>query len=318
MVLRKGLLYQLMSWAKMTPLVDQVLKAYGRSEQVKIQNLEHTEKLLRSLVSSGPQSLQVITDFDATLSRYHVNGKKCESSYGVIAHSPLVTKKVKDEAIELFDKYYPIEINVSMTAEEKTPYMIEWYEKSHDSFLSSSPRLKLSQITEMAKDAHVILRDNSHKLLKTLHKANIPALILSAGMGNLVEEILKVNSVNLPNVKVIANFMKFDETGTLKEFSEPVVHVYNKNEAVLHDDHTAYFENLKSRPNVILMGDSLGDVNMASGVQEASAVLKIGFLNTHFEEHLPAYMESYDVVLVDDQSMDFINSILDLVIYDAN
>jgi len=75
--------------------------------------------LLRSIVSSGPQGLQVITDFDATLSRYHLNGKKCESSYGVIAHSPLVDKKLKEDAIELFEKYYPIETNVSMSADEK-------------------------------------------------------------------------------------------------------------------------------------------------------------------------------------------------------
>ncbi|CAL8069850.1 unnamed protein product [Orchesella dallaii] len=317
MLLRKSLLYQLMSWAKMTPLVDQVLTAYGRSEQVKIKNLEQTEKLLQSIVSSGPQALQVITDFDATLSRYHANGKKCESSYGVIAHSPLVTKKLKEDAIELFEKYYPIEINVSMSADEKTPHMIEWYQKSHESFLDSYPRLNLSQITEMARDAHVILRENSHKMLKTLHSVNIPALVLSAGMGNLVEEILKINSVNFSNVKVIANFMQFDETGLLKGFSEPVVHVFNKNEAVLHDDHAAYFENLKSRHNVILMGDSLGDTNMATGVQNAETVLKIGFLNTHLEDHLPAYMDSFDVVLVDDQSMDFINSILDLVINDG-
>jgi len=200
---------------------------------------------------------------------------------------------------------------------KKTPYMIEWYEKSHEGFLDCNPRLQRSQITEMAKDAHVILRDNSHKMLKTLHSANIPALVLSAGMGNLVEEILKINSVNFSNVKVIANFMKFDEAGVLKSFSEPVVHVFNKNEAVLHDDHAAYFGNLKLRNNVILMGDSLGDTNMAMGVQDAEAVLKIGFLNTHFEDHLPAYMDSFDVVLVDDQSMDFINSILDLVIDDA-
>lgn len=56
--------------------------------------------------------------------------------------------------------------------------------------------------------------------------------------------------------------------------------MYNKNEAVLHNDNTGYFEDLKCRHNVILMGDSLGDTNMATGVKDVNAILKIGFLNT--------------------------------------
>lgn len=67
--------------------------------------------------------IQVITDFDATLTKFHVNGKRCDSSYGIIANSPLVPAKLKQEAKELFEKYYPIEINVELTAEEKTPHM---------------------------------------------------------------------------------------------------------------------------------------------------------------------------------------------------
>lgn len=53
---------------------------------------------------------------------------------------------------------------------------------------------------------------------------------------------------------------------------------------------------------------------MATGVKDPNVILKIGFLNTSVEDHLAAYMENYDVVLVDDQSMDFVNAILDLAI----
>lgn len=55
-------------------------------------------------------------------------------------------------------------------------------------------------------------------------------------------------------------------------------HVYNKNEVALHKQNSWYFEDLKCRHNVLLLGDSLGDANMAIGVN-ANAILKIGFLN---------------------------------------
>jgi HAD superfamily hydrolase (TIGR01544 family) len=90
--------------------------------------------------------------------------------------------------------------------------------------------------------------------------------------------------------------------------------MYNKNEAALHDDNTQYFKDLKERHNVILMGDSLGDANMDHGVANSKSVLKIGFLNVQVNEHLEAFMSAYDIVLLDDQSMDFVNLILNKIL----
>ena len=60
-------------------------------------------------------------------------------------------------------------------------------------------------------------------------------------------------------------------------FEDEIIHTFNKNENAVHK--SAYFEQLKTRSNIILMGDSLGDLHMADGVQENSAQLKIGYLN---------------------------------------
>ena len=60
-------------------------------------------------------------------------------------------------------------------------------------------------------------------------------------------------------------------------FKGELIHIYNKREGALLN--TGHFEELRSRPNVLLLGDSLGDLTMADGVQEVEKVLKIGFLN---------------------------------------
>ena len=56
------------------------------------------------------------------------------------------------------------------------------------------------------------------------------------------------------------------------------IHVFNKNEAAVHDSD--YFQNLSHRVNVLLMGDSLGDLHMADGAEHMESKLTIGFLNT--------------------------------------
>ena len=42
---------------------------------------------------------------------------------------------------------------------------------------------------------------------------------------------------------------------------------------------------------------------MADGLDNPEGVLKIGFLNANIEERLENYMNLYDIVLMDDQTM---------------
>lgn len=65
--------------------------------------------------------------------------------------------------------------------------------------------------------------------------------------------------------------------GVLKGFKGELIHVYNKHDGALRN--TEYFKQLKEYCNIILMGDSLGDLSMADGVPNVENMLKIGFLN---------------------------------------
>jgi len=65
--------------------------------------------------------------------------------------------------------------------------------------------------------------------------------------------------------------------GVLRAFKGELIHIYNKREGALLN--TGHFQELRTRPNVLLLGDSLGDLTMADGVQDMENILKIGFLN---------------------------------------
>jgi hypothetical protein len=61
---------------------------------------------------------------------------------------------------------------------------------------------------------------------------------------------------------------------------------------------------LEKRHNILLLGDSLGDADMANGLQFAEdEIVRVGFLNTSVNEKLETYLQRFDVVLTDDSSL---------------
>jgi len=83
--------------------------------------------------------------------------------------------------------------------------------------------------------------------------------------------------------------------------------MFNKNETAL--DNPAYFKELSHRGNALVLGDSLGDINMDKGMHAPGAILKIGFLNDKIEERMSSFINTFDVVLVDDQTFRFVDII---------
>lgn len=119
---------------------------------------------------------------------------------------------------------------------------------------------------------------------------------------------------------MISNFLRYDDTGTIQGFKDDMIHVFNKNEGFLRKSD--FYHLIEKRTNVILMGDSLGDAAMCEGIPESGNVLKIGFLYERVrllfielyirylvfillqkEEALASYVDTFDIVLVDDQTM---------------
>ncbi|KAL7976874.1 hypothetical protein Chor_008823 [Crotalus horridus] len=70
-------------------------------------------------------SLQIITDFDMTLSRFSHNGKRCPTCHNIIDNCKLITEECRKKLFQLKEIYYAIEIDPGLTVEEKYPYMVE-------------------------------------------------------------------------------------------------------------------------------------------------------------------------------------------------
>ena len=197
-----------------------------------------------------------------------------------------------------------------MTREQKLPHMIDWWQKSFDLVVSTG--ITRQNLVDIVRHSTTHLKEGCLWFFYTLERCEVPLLIFSAGLGDMIQEWLTQDCGNFKNIKIVSNFMSFDqETKKISGFQSTTIHIFNKNESVLLDTES---ENLiKNRPNVILIGDSLGDTDMANGVK-CNNILKIGFLNEHVEQLLPKYMDAYDIVTIKDATFSVPNAILRSII----
>uniref|UniRef100_A0A669CIM5 5'-nucleotidase n=1 Tax=Oreochromis niloticus TaxID=8128 RepID=A0A669CIM5_ORENI len=250
-------------------------KEIEKFSKLHMKDRDRVQEILQSMQKAGSKTLQVISDFDMTLTRFEYNGKRCPTCHNILERSDAISSDCKKKLQELLDKYYPIEIDSTLSVEEKLPLMVEWWTKAHE--LLVNQKIKKAGLAKAVKDSEAKLRDGYQYFFDHLNEHSIPLLIFSAGIGDILEEVIRQTEVFHPNVKVISNYMDFDESGVLKAFKGELIHIYNKKEGALLN--TGHFQELRTRTNVLLLGDSLGDLNMADGVQDMENILKIGFLN---------------------------------------
>ncbi|KAG7492280.1 hypothetical protein MATL_G00012800 [Megalops atlanticus] len=267
---------------------------------------KRVEEIIQAMHRAGPSTLQVISDFDMTLTRFAHNGKRCPTSHNILDNSKLISEDCKNNLKELLNTYYPIEIDSTHTVEEKLPLMVEWWTKAHNLLIQQKIRKDL--LAQVVKESDAMLREGYKVFFDQLHKHNIPLLIFSAGIGDVLEEVIHQNGVFHPNIRVFSNYMDFDENGILCAFKGQLIHTYNKREGALLN--AGHFQELQDRHNVLLLGDSLGDLTMADGVHNVENILKIGYLNDKVEERKESYLSTYDIVLEKDETMDVPNAIL--------
>ncbi|XP_067397417.1 7-methylguanosine phosphate-specific 5'-nucleotidase isoform X2 [Emydura macquarii macquarii] len=277
---------------------------------VLMKNPEHVKDVISALRKEGTDKLQVISDFDMTLSRFGFNGRRCPTSHNILDNSRVISEEGRKKLKELLHYYYPIEIDPNRTVEEKCPLMVEWWTRAHELLLQQ--KILKSDIAKIVRESEVMLRDGVNTFLDQLHQSNIPLFIFSAGVGDILEEVLRQAKVFHPNINVVSNYMDFDDKGILRQFKVPLIHTYNKNNTVL--ENTEYSQQLSTRTNILLLGDSLGDLSMADGVANVGNILTIGFLNDKVEERRGKYLDAYDIVLEKDETLDVVNGILGYIL----
>uniref|UniRef100_A0A6I8SP02 5'-nucleotidase n=1 Tax=Xenopus tropicalis TaxID=8364 RepID=A0A6I8SP02_XENTR len=269
-------------------------------DTVRMKDPEGVQEKIRLMHKGGQQKLQVGCAPDL-LPRL--------SYTDIIDNSNIISDECRKKLKGLFNTYYPHEMDPKKSVEEKYPLMVEWWSRAHD--LLYEQRIQKDRLAQVVKESNAMLRNGYDLFFNSLYQSEIPLFIFSAGIGDVLEEIIRQKGVFHPNTKVVSNYMDFDDNGIMKGFKGELIHTYNKNSSVLTD--TEYFKEIGHRTNIVLLGDTLGDLTMADGVTTVENIIKIGFLNDKVDELTEQFLQSYDIVLVRDETLDVVNGLLQYV-----
>jgi HAD superfamily hydrolase (TIGR01544 family) len=261
--------------------------------------------------------LLVITDFDRT-----VTTKSCGiSCHGVLEGCAELGAEYRAKATAITAHYLPIETSPDMTIEQKLPLMQDWYRQSHE-LLAAEP-LTAAVLERAAQDSAVALRPGFVTLMLTLERLGAPLIVCSAGLGNVVGALLRAKvpplaAACVAKLPIVSNWLQFagpDGTGKVSGFSQPLLHMFNKNGAFLREQiGAARWKSLtEGRTVALVLGDGLGDATMADGLDLAH-VLKVGFLNEtdpdRIASMLPQYELKFDAVILGDGSFEWVQGLL--------
>lgn len=129
---------------------------------------------------------------------------------------------------------------------------------------------------------------------------------------DVIEEILDFKQLMQPHVHVISNPMIFDSAPPHRciGFHRPLIHILNKGAVAIKG--TPFYSLAAHRPNGVLLGDALGDLQMGDGLDH-DTLLTIGLLNEKVDSMLMTFSDKFDVVITHDSSLGWLQALLTLI-----
>lgn len=243
----------------------------------------------------------VVADFDKTITTADSN-----TTFSLFSKSGFYDKKYAEERNNNYNHYRPIELDPDISSNEKFKILKEWQEASYQ--LMVKYKVRESDIKRILKMKNMLkLREYAIPFIKYLNKYNIPLIINSAGCGNFIIELLKLNNCYSDNIYVYSNILKF-ENDIIIDSIRDIIHSMNKNDIKLPK---YFFKKIKDKKYTIIIGDQLSDLEMSRALPNKN-IISFGFLESNVTKLKSLFMEKYDVVLENNENFNEINKILKL------
>ena len=257
------------------------------------------EKLEKMNINS--KNVYFILDFD-----YTITDEKGQDSWAACSNKDVMGKEIVDEMDELYKINKPIEIDYTIDRQKKEKIVEKWYLDVMN--LYEKYHMTKDKLNKSVEKANLIFRKGAKECLKWTASKNIPVIIVSAGVGNTIEKFLMDNDCYYNNMFIISNFLKFDEYGNIKKFEDKIIHSMNKNMEEKLPKNLQ--EKLSKKKYKILIGDILGDKDMA-GSQDEDTIVKIGMVNNSKIETFEIFKKYFDIVASkQDASFEILNDVI--------
>lgn len=248
--------------------------------------------------------LHIITDFDKTLTDVaYIDEKPVGSVIGLLRAGGHLGPEYTAESYALFNHYAPIEHDQNIPRIERMAKMEEWWIKHSELLIKC--HLNKKDMDAAMTAGHLHLRPGVIEAFKLLNENNVPIVIMSGGPAYMIQKQLEQTGIMAKNIHIVACYYEYDADGYMINYLQPIIHSQNKYEIILRE--FPFFEQLKERTNVILMGDQIDDLGMIEGF-DYSNLLTVAFANKRELEE--KFAPKFDVVIGEGGDFNFINNIL--------
>lgn len=280
----------------MAPILPQNLLRLLSKSAIRPNKIAAVQATIAKFIADGKDKFQVIADFDHTMSKYaDEDGGRCWMVHEILEHE---VRKDSTAASLLDETIGKNEAAVGhngsclgkISAAELEQMRQRWWSDAFAHLLHSAPFTR-SGIDKLVEASRVQLRSECRETFHLSRSANIPFFIASAGIGDLIQRHMQIREgINVQEQRIASNWMVYNDQGGVVRFAEPMIHCWNKCGAILPPE-------AKYRPNVLICGDSLGDLSMAQGLRPDLQQLSLGFLNYGDDAKRESFLDGYDVVL---------------------
>ncbi len=255
----------------------------------------------KKLDDINKNNFYVVADFDKT-----ITSKNSNTTFSLFSKSGFYPKEYLEDRNKNYEHYRPLELNPEIDNKEKEIIVRKWQQASYELMLKY--KVKESDIIKILSNPTALtLRDGAVNFIKSLDKNNIPLIICSAGIGNFIIELLKLNECYSDNIYVHSNILKFKDDVIYDSINE-IIHSMNKNNINIPKDMRA---KLEAKKYGVIIGDQLSDLDMINNLPNEDA-LSFGFLESNVEEQEALFYRDFDFVLKGNEGFGEISKILSL------
>lgn len=247
-----------------------------------LKDQEKTLDKLHSFINSGKNKVHLLLDFERTLTQGRDRSGKDLTIWGALKN--LLSENSRSEYDQLYEKYRALEVKNKLSETDA----IKWW----GSILTLYKENKINLPGIERATGKIKIRPYTKQLFKICEDKNIPTIIISAGIKNIIELFCKKEGIH--PTAILSTEFTFSPGGYINGWKpDSLIHILNKKERG-HEE----IKGIKSaRPKAVIIGDSLNDAFMVDGENN---VLRIAIPDPRHDDRHDKFQEffkNFDLVI---------------------
>lgn len=237
-------------------------------------------------------SLYFLINFDNVLT----DNNSCDT-WSVITNNVKLKKRFLKKLEEIKNKFVLTELDGNIDTSDRNDSLKFLWRQKIDLFreldLDEKKIMKF-----MNKQNNLKIREGAREFFKFAFDNNIPVIIISDGIFEIIYDFLNYNKCYYDNMQIVSNKL-FHDSDSVKN---DVICSFNKNELILPEDIN---EQIKDRKISILLASTINDINILSK-EKLNDSIKVAFLDKFINENFDTFLNYFNIICTHNASFDLI------------